>query len=86
LTVPGKKTYKGWAAVREAAFDVPYTVFGELRFQSGRKSRHKLSGTYKGKSGYLGSYNVDDITDGNAKPKLVFRTDGPAVLDAHEIP
>jgi hypothetical protein len=78
LTVPGKKTYKGWAAVRQAEFDVPYTVVGELRFRSGRKAKGQLSGTYKGKTGYLGSYNVEDITDGEAKPVRLFRMAGPA--------
>jgi hypothetical protein len=33
---------------------------------------------YKGKSGYLGSYNVEDITDGQAKPVRIFRMATPA--------
>lgn len=78
LTVPGKRTYRGWAAVRQAQYDVPYKVTGELRFRSGRKAKGQLSGMYKGKSGYLGSYKMEDITDGQAKPVRIFRMAGPA--------
>src|SRR5262245_24962559 len=48
LKVPPKSKYKGWADIMESEFEVPYTVVGELRFKSGRKIRHKLSGTYQG--------------------------------------
>ncbi len=40
-------------------------MVGNLHFKSGRTIRHKLSGTYKGSSGYLGDYTVDDVTSGD---------------------
>ena len=67
LKVPPKKKYRGSADINEAEFEVPYTVVGELHFKSGSKLRHKLSGTYQGKCGYLGIYRVDDITGGPAE-------------------
>jgi len=69
LKVPARKKYKGTAEINKAEFEVPYTVFGELRFKSGRKIKHKLSGTYYGKCGYLGLYRVDDVTSG--VPKMI---------------
>lgn len=69
LKVPAKKTYKGTAEIQMAEFEVPYKVFGELRFKSGKKIKHKLSGTYYGKCGYLGIYRVDDVTSG--APKMI---------------
>jgi Clostridium epsilon toxin ETX/Bacillus mosquitocidal toxin MTX2 len=69
LKVPPKKKYKGTAEINKAKFEVPYTVFGELHFKSGKKIKHKLSGTYHGKCGYLGIYRVDDVTAG--APKMV---------------
>lgn len=44
--------------------EVPYSVFGELHFRSGRRVKHRFSGIYQGKNGYLGKYVVDDITGG----------------------
>lgn len=76
LNVPPGRTYRGWASVRQAEFEVPYTAVGELHFKSGRKVRHRLSGTYQGKAGYLGVYNVDDITDGNKTTAVLFLPDG----------
>jgi len=64
LTVPAKKTYRGWAQVTEAEIEVPFTVFGELHFKSGRRIKHKLSGTYTGKNGDVARYHVEDITGG----------------------
>lgn len=81
LTVPAHRIYRGWATVRKAKFEVPYTVTGELTFRSGRKTHHSFSGTYQGENGYLGEYTVDDITDKN-NPKLVVRNDGPILFDA----
>jgi hypothetical protein len=77
LLVPPNATYRAWAQIKEAEFELPYTVFGELHFKSGKKIRHKLSGTYQGKNGYLGFYQVDDITKGREKAG-VFRAEGPA--------
>jgi len=64
LTVPAKKTFRGWAQITEAHIEVPYTVFGELHFKSGRRIKHKLSGIYTGKNGDLGRYRIEDITGG----------------------
>jgi hypothetical protein len=64
LNVPAHATYRGWASVREALFEVPYTVFGELHFRSGAKVMHQFSGTYKGRTGYTGIYHVDPVRPG----------------------
>jgi hypothetical protein len=56
LAVPPNRKYRAWAQIKEAEFELPYTVFGELHFKSGKKMMHKLSGTYKGKNGYLSFY------------------------------
>jgi hypothetical protein len=66
LKVPPKRKYRGSADINEAEFEVPYSVVGELQFKSGRKLRHKLTGMYYGKCGYLGIYRVDDVTAGQA--------------------
>jgi hypothetical protein len=79
LVVPPNATYRAWAQIKEAEFELPYTVFGELHFKSGKKIRHKLSGTYQGKNGYVGFYQVDDITKGREKAG-VFRGEGPAKI------
>jgi len=81
LLVPANATYRGWAQIQEVEFELPYTVFGELHFKSGRKMWHKLSGTYQGKNGYVGVYVVDDITPGKEKAEL-FRAESPAALMA----
>jgi hypothetical protein len=81
LNVPAGRTYRGWASVRQAEFEVPYTAVGELHFKSGRKIRHKILGTYQGKTGYLGVYNVEDVTDGNNKAVMFF-ADGPGKMKA----
>ena len=87
LTVPPHKTYRGWAEVRQAEFEVPYTVVGELRFRSGRKARGKLSGTYQGKAGYIGTYHVDEVKDGLATPAMVFRMESPSgIPEAYTLP
>ena len=77
LAVPPHKTYRGWANVRQAEFEVPYTVTGELHFRSGRKAQGKLSGIYQGKTGYLGVYHVDEMKDGVARPVMLFRMESP---------
>jgi hypothetical protein len=90
LTVPANKTYRGWAQITQAELEVPYTVFGELHFKSGRRIKHKLSGTYTGKNGDLGRYHIEDITGGKSIP-LMFRMEGLAkstaqIYEVHEIP
>lgn len=77
LTVPPGKTYRGWATIREATFDVPYTVYGELRFRSGKKRKHTLSGIYAGESGYLGKYQVDEINEDRVIPIVGGKLVGP---------
>jgi hypothetical protein len=78
LVVPAHKTYRGWASVREAKFEVPYTVFGELHFRSGAKLRHSFSGTYQGKSGYMGTFQIDDVTPDSSPSDTFIRMAGPA--------
>jgi hypothetical protein len=86
LSVPAGKTYRGWASIRQAEFEVPYTAIGELHFKSGRKVRHKLHGTYQGKTGYLGVYHVEDVTDGNTRPVMLFLAEGPAAMTGLVVP
>lgn len=80
LNVPPKTTYRGWASIRQAVFEVPYTAIGELHFKSGAKLRHRLHGIYEGKTGYLGVYHVDDVTEGKPRTALVFRSEGPGAM------
>ncbi len=76
LNVPKGTKYRGWANIQTAEFEVPYTVTGELRFKSGRKVRHTLSGIYHGKTGYLGLYHVEDVTTDEHKPVMFFVSEG----------
>ncbi|MGG5886058.1 hypothetical protein ACLF3G_02890 [Falsiroseomonas sp. HC035] len=78
LVVPAHKTYRGWASVREAKFEVPYTVFGELHFRSGAKVKHAFSGTYQGKTGYMGTFQIDDVTPASLPSNTFFCVEGPA--------
>ena len=77
LNVPAGRIYRGWASIRRAEFEVPYTMVGKLYFRSGRKVRHKLSGTYQGKTGYLGVYQVDDVTAGKNDAVMLYHLEGP---------
>lgn len=77
LVVPAGKTYRGWASIRQAQYDVPYTVHGELRFRSGKRRKHTLSGTYSGESGYLGMYQVDEIHKDTATRVMSGELQGP---------
>jgi hypothetical protein len=77
LDVPPHATYRAWASVREAQFEVPYTVFGELHFQSGAKVTHDFSGMYKGRTGYTGVYHIDPVPPGTVAKGLLL-AQGPS--------
>jgi hypothetical protein len=77
VNVPAHATYKGWASLRQAQFEVPYTAFGELHFQSGAKVTHKISGTYKGRTGYTGIAHVVPVKPDGSPLDGLMMAEGP---------
>jgi hypothetical protein len=78
VNVPAHATYRGWASLRQADFEVPYTVLGELHFQSGAKVTHQFSGMYKGRTGYTGVAHIVPVKPDGSPLKGLMLAEGPS--------
>jgi hypothetical protein len=63
VVVPPGRKYRAYAIIREANFQVPYTMTGSVYFKSGAVIHRTVNGVYTGKNSYLAEGGAEDLTE-----------------------